>query len=218
LFYHLGHVTAVYNQSGDKVESHHYSLYGTASGDAFSQQPFGFSTKRNDFASGLVYFGYRFYVPHLGRWLNRDPLQEAGGINLYAYVNGDPLGYVDPDGRFIFVGIWGWSALSALADVTVAAGFSRAIQICIDNGSCQLSKRDKKKRNKSKESKPKNCPAGTKPIDEYPGLSKDDIHGIKDGVDAGPRDWTGITPDGDVITGNHQGNPINHGPKEIYLP
>jgi RHS repeat-associated protein len=51
----------------------------------------------------LVYFGYRFYVPHLGRWLNRDPLQEAGGINLYAYVNGDPLGYVDPDGRFVFV-------------------------------------------------------------------------------------------------------------------
>ncbi|WP_241837226.1 RHS repeat-associated core domain-containing protein [Salinivibrio sp. ML290] len=92
----------VYNQSGDKVESHHYSLYGTASGDAFSQQPFGFSTKRNDFASGLVYFGYRFYVPHLGRWLNRDPLQEAGGINLYAYVNGDPLGYVDPDGKYSF--------------------------------------------------------------------------------------------------------------------
>ncbi len=38
-------------------------------------------------------------MPNLGRWLNRDPLQEAGGINLYAYVNGDPMGYVDPDGR-----------------------------------------------------------------------------------------------------------------------
>ena len=39
-------------------------------------------------------------MPNLGRWLNRDPLQEAGGINLYAYVNGDPMGYVDPDGRY----------------------------------------------------------------------------------------------------------------------
>jgi uncharacterized protein RhaS with RHS repeats len=38
-------------------------------------------------------------MPNLGRWLNRDPLQEQGGINLYAYVNGDPMGYVDPDGR-----------------------------------------------------------------------------------------------------------------------
>jgi RHS repeat-associated protein len=92
-------VIAVYNQSGEKVESHQFSLYGTASGDEFSLQPFGFSTKRSDFASGLVYFGYRFYAPHLGRWLNRDPLQEDGGINLYAYVNGDPMGYVDPDGR-----------------------------------------------------------------------------------------------------------------------
>ncbi len=58
------------------------------------------SPKRSDFESGLVYFGYRFYIPSLGRWLNRDPLQEQGGINLYGYVNGDPLGYVDPDGRF----------------------------------------------------------------------------------------------------------------------
>ncbi|MFA0288588.1 MULTISPECIES: RHS repeat-associated core domain-containing protein, partial [Vibrio] len=57
------------------------------------------STKRSDFTSGIVYFGYRFYIPSLGRWLNRDPLQEQGGINLYAYVNGDPLGYVDLDGR-----------------------------------------------------------------------------------------------------------------------
>jgi RHS repeat-associated protein len=107
---HLGHVIAVYNQSGEKVESHQFSLYGTASGDEFSLQPFGFSTKRSDFASGLVYFGYRFYAPHLGRWLNRDPLQEDGGINLYAYVNGDPMGYVDPDGQtplFVITGAIG---------------------------------------------------------------------------------------------------------------
>jgi RHS repeat-associated protein len=76
--------------------------YGVSSGSQHESQPFGYSTKRNDFASGLVYFGYRFYALHLGRWLNRDPLQEAGGINLYAYVNGDPLGYVDPDGKYSF--------------------------------------------------------------------------------------------------------------------
>ncbi|MGX9417339.1 RHS repeat-associated core domain-containing protein [Vibrio sp. WJH972] len=34
--------------------------------------------------------------PHFGPWLNRDPLQEESGINLYAYVNGDPMGYMDP--------------------------------------------------------------------------------------------------------------------------
>ena len=55
-----------------------HSPYGAISGDDLSVQPFGMSTKRGDFKSGLVYFGYRFYEPHLGRWLNRDPLQEQG--------------------------------------------------------------------------------------------------------------------------------------------
>ncbi|WP_258186906.1 RHS repeat-associated core domain-containing protein, partial [Vibrio sp. 10N.286.45.A3] len=97
---HLGHVYGVFDQAGERLSQRGYSPYGQVSGDGFTLQPFGMSTKRSDFESGLVYFGYRFYMPNLGRWLNRDPLQEQGGINLYAYVDGDPLGYVDPDGRF----------------------------------------------------------------------------------------------------------------------
>ncbi|HFQ5191456.1 TPA: RHS repeat-associated core domain-containing protein, partial [Vibrio vulnificus] len=100
---HLGHVYGVFDQAGERVSQRGYSPYGQVSGDDFVLQPFGMSTKRSDFTSGLVYFGYRFYMPNLGRWFNRDPLQEQGGINLYAYVNGDPLGYVDPDGRFAVV-------------------------------------------------------------------------------------------------------------------
>ncbi|QUM86395.1 RHS repeat-associated core domain-containing protein [Moritella sp. 28] len=96
---HLGHVLAVTKQDGSQIAEYEYNPYGEVFGSDFSQQPFGYSTKRSDFTSGLVYFGYRFYMPNMGRWLNRDPLQEQGGINLYAYVNGDPMGYVDPDGR-----------------------------------------------------------------------------------------------------------------------
>ena len=82
------------------------------------------STKRGDFKSGLVYFGYRFYVPHLGRWLNRDPLQEQGGINLYGYVHGDPLGYVDPDGRYaIWVARGVAAAVGAGSNYLIQAGF-----------------------------------------------------------------------------------------------
>ncbi|EAQ55983.1 RHS repeat domain-containing protein [Vibrio sp. MED222] len=97
---HLGHVYGVFDQAGERLSQRGYSPYGQVSGDYFTLQPFGMSTKRSDFTSGIVYFGYRFYIPSLGRWLNRDPLQEQGGINLYAYVDGDPLGYVDPDGRY----------------------------------------------------------------------------------------------------------------------
>jgi RHS repeat-associated protein len=40
----------------------------------------------------------RYYSPELNRWLNRDPIEEMGGINLYAYVNQDPADQNDPDG------------------------------------------------------------------------------------------------------------------------
>jgi hypothetical protein len=42
-------------------------------------------------ASGLYSYGYRFYDPLTQRWLNRDPIQEHGGINLYAAFEGDPI-------------------------------------------------------------------------------------------------------------------------------
>jgi hypothetical protein len=44
---------------------------------------------------GLYYFGYRFYDPNLQRWLNRDPILENGGINLYGFIENDPVQYVD---------------------------------------------------------------------------------------------------------------------------
>ncbi|MGF1785549.1 RHS repeat-associated core domain-containing protein [Photobacterium swingsii] len=89
----------MFNQQGQRIGQYDYSPYGSVGSSNYDLQLFGMSIKHSDFASGLVYFGYRFYMPNLGRWLNRDPLQEQGGINLYAYVNGDPLGYVDPDGK-----------------------------------------------------------------------------------------------------------------------
>jgi hypothetical protein len=67
---------------------------------------------------------------------------------------------------------------------------------------------------KSKESKPKGCPSGTIPIDQGKGKfdwDKDDVHGIKDQVGAGPKDWTGVSPDGHIWTGDGKGNAIDNG-------
>ena len=50
--------------------------------------------------SGLYLTHYRAYDPRLGRWLSRDPIWESGGINLYGYVGGDPVGWVDPLGLY----------------------------------------------------------------------------------------------------------------------
>ena len=57
--------------------------------------PFGFSTKYRDAETGLLYYGYRYYNPATGRWLNRDPIGEQGGENLYSFVHNNLIGTWD---------------------------------------------------------------------------------------------------------------------------
>ena len=68
-----------------------------------ADNPFRFSTKYTDVESGLVYYGFRYYSPSLGRFLNRDPLGELGGGNLYAFVENDPVNGWDYLGMYEMV-------------------------------------------------------------------------------------------------------------------
>ena len=73
--------------TGAVVAHYEYDPFGTtltASGTDANANPFRFSTKYTDDETTLVYYGYRFYSPTLGRWLTRDPIEEAGGFNIYA--------------------------------------------------------------------------------------------------------------------------------------
>jgi RHS repeat-associated protein len=57
--------------------------------------PYRFSTKYTDGETGLVYYGYRYYAPEMGRWLSRDPIAETGGVNLYGFVRNDAVNQWD---------------------------------------------------------------------------------------------------------------------------
>ena len=57
-----------------------------------------YTGRERDSETGLQNSRYRFYAAHLGRWLQRDPIEYWGGTNLYAYVRGMPTYYVDPWG------------------------------------------------------------------------------------------------------------------------
>ncbi len=56
-----------------------------------------FSTKPQDELSRLYYYGYRYYQPIVGRWINRDPVRESGGINLFS-INNNLISHRDING------------------------------------------------------------------------------------------------------------------------
>jgi hypothetical protein len=43
----------------------------------------------------MVYYGYRYYNPNTGRWLNRDLIGEEGGVNVYSFAGNSPVNYID---------------------------------------------------------------------------------------------------------------------------
>jgi len=107
-YYHYdgrGNVTQLTDANQTTVARYTYGAFGnTHATGSQAGQPYRFSTKEQHSYSGLYDYGYRFYSPGLGRWINRDPIDEQGGLNLYGFVGNSPIGNVDPDGRLHIVG------------------------------------------------------------------------------------------------------------------
>jgi RHS repeat-associated protein len=58
-------------------------------------------TIENQLFIGVIsYYGYRYYTPQTGRWINRDPIEEEGGLNLYGFVGNDGVTKVDVLGKY----------------------------------------------------------------------------------------------------------------------
>lgn len=103
-FDHLGSIREAIDFSGALRAVYDYSAWGERtklSGNIDLDR--GFTGHFHSEATGLILAPYRAYDPETGRWLSRDPIGEAGGLNLYAYVGNNPANAVDPDGRMIVV-------------------------------------------------------------------------------------------------------------------
>jgi RHS repeat-associated protein len=92
-----GNIAAIANLDGS-LENYSYTAFGEEENPNLS--PWRFSSKRIDPETSFVYFGRRFYIPELGRFLTPDPLGFEAGPNLYAYVSNSPLTHFDPYGLF----------------------------------------------------------------------------------------------------------------------
>ena len=93
-----GNVTKYIDESGNIVTAYEYDDFGRIISQSGSLAYFfrhRFSTKYFDPETCLYCYGIRFYSPNWRNWLNRDPIGEEGGMNIYFFCGNDPIGQID---------------------------------------------------------------------------------------------------------------------------
>ena len=91
--------SAVYTAFGERISGtqHRYGYAGAGGYQAHDDLPF-------------LHVGHRYYDPASGRFLQRDPIGIAGGLNVYEYVRSRVTKRVDPSGLHDGGG-WHWGRL-----------------------------------------------------------------------------------------------------------
>jgi RHS repeat-associated protein len=128
---HLGSIREMTDGGGTVRARYCYDPYGRRSVNQISVSPieadFGFTGYYFHAPSGLHLALYREYSADLGRWLNRDPIAENGGINLYNYVANNPINYYDPFGLEDYNSLQTQMKL-AQAYASATAGFTQGLE------------------------------------------------------------------------------------------
>ncbi len=97
-----GSVVAVSGGAG--VAINRYDEYGVPQGAIAGR--FGYTGQAWMPTVGLAYYRARMYNPALGRFMQADPIGYGSGMNLYAYVRGDPVNFNDPSGLCYYTISW----------------------------------------------------------------------------------------------------------------
>lgn len=103
---HLGSVGGEMDAQGRVLAREEYAPYGGTVGcdeaaeeaSNLTQRALRYSNKERD-ATGLYYYGWRYYQAESGRWLSADPGGLIDGINLYGFSRNNPVNLIDTDGR-----------------------------------------------------------------------------------------------------------------------
>jgi RHS repeat-associated protein len=104
VFYHcdqIGTPQEMTDEEGEIAWQAQYKAWGEAKVVVEKiRNPLRFQGQYFDHETGLHYNRFRYYDPEIGRYLSKDPIGIAGGLNLHAYV-ANPIQWVDPLGLVI---------------------------------------------------------------------------------------------------------------------
>ncbi|WP_310620348.1 toxin TcdB middle/N-terminal domain-containing protein [Flexibacterium corallicola] len=142
---HLGsHVASSELQTGAFIAQTSYYAFGKISKSGAIEGPFRYNGKKFDELPKLVFFGGRYYLPELGRFLTPDPyyleeqpdkfFNEPRSLQLYTYVLNNPLNMIDPYGLWFGID----DAIVAVVGFVVGA-VSYVINWAVSGGDFQWS-------------------------------------------------------------------------------
>ena len=101
-FFHynaVGHTVANTDASGGVTKTTAYDAFGNVVAETGSSDNNRLAnTKERDASIGLDNHGFRYYDPETGRYITRDPIGYADGLNNYLHVHNNPVNHIDPLG------------------------------------------------------------------------------------------------------------------------
>ena len=102
---HLGSASLELSDDGSIISYEEYHPFGTTAYHAAtsvleaSPKRYRYTSKERDEETGFFYHGARYCFNLIGRWISTDPSGIDDGVNLYRFVDNNPLIGVDPTGR-----------------------------------------------------------------------------------------------------------------------
>ena len=114
--------------TGAVVAGYEYSGYGVPKQvQGTLSQPYGYTGREYDAESGLYHYRARAYDPTVGTFVQVDPIEfESGTLNIYSYVQQDPINWIDPDGHAALYGSGGSASQLNYSALTVQGAANAA--------------------------------------------------------------------------------------------